>query len=79
MEYFEHGDLQEYMNKAGKLLEEDARSISYQMLEGLKEMHENGFAHRDLKPSNVLVRRTKDHEDGWWVKIGDFGISKRAE
>ncbi|KAK7181704.1 calcium/calmodulin-dependent protein kinase type 1B [Paraphaeosphaeria sporulosa] len=79
MEYFEHGDLQEYMNTAGRMSEDDARSITYQILEGLYQMHDNGFAHRDLKPSNVLVRRTKDHEEGWWVKIGDFGISKRAE
>ncbi|KAF1965573.1 kinase-like protein [Bimuria novae-zelandiae CBS 107.79] len=79
MEYFEHGDLQRYMDKVGRISEEDARTISYQILEGVNEMHDNGFAHRDLKPSNVLIRRTKDHKEGWWVKIGDFGISKRAE
>jgi serine/threonine protein kinase len=79
MEYFDHGDLQAYINTVGRMAEEDARSISYQILEGVHQMHDNGFAHRDLKPSNVLIRRTKDHPEGWWVKIGDFGISKRAE
>jgi len=79
MEYFEHGDLHKYMQHVGPMPEEDVRSISHQILEGVKEMHDNNFAHRDLKPSNVLIRRTKDHELGWWVKIGDFGISKRAE
>ena len=79
MEYFEHGDLQAYMTQIGSMPEEDVRQISYQILEGVNEMHDNGFAHRDLKPSNILIRRTKEHEDGWWVKIGDFGISKRAE
>ena len=78
MEYFEHGDLQAYLDSVGTMSEEDARHISYQILEGICKMHDNGFAHRDIKPSNILIRRTKDHEEGWWVKIGDFGVSKRA-
>lgn len=79
MEYFEHGDLQAYLDSVGSMSEQDARQVSYQILEGICKMHDNGFAHRDLKPSNILIRRTKDHEEGWWVKIGDFGVSKRAE
>jgi serine/threonine protein kinase len=79
MEFFEHGDLQEYLNKVSRMPEEEVQLVAYQILEGLQVLHENGFAHRDLKPANILIRRTKDHEEGWWVKIGDFGISKRAE
>ena len=82
MEFLEHGDLQHYLDglPAGSTMpEKEVRLVAYQILEGLKIMHENGFAHRDLKPANILIRRTGDHERGWWVKIGDFGISKRAE
>ncbi|KAI9874609.1 MAG: hypothetical protein M1830_009566 [Pleopsidium flavum] len=74
MEYFTHGDLHACMT--AKLTEYDAKIITAQLLEGLKIMHENGFTHRDLKPKNILVvRRSPD----WWVKIGDFGITKRVE
>ncbi|VUC34836.1 unnamed protein product [Clonostachys rosea] len=74
MEYMEQGDLQGYLSRP--FPEEEAKQILYQLLEGLCFMHDNGFAHRDLKPANILVSQPSPH---WWVKIGDFGISKRAE
>ncbi|KAF3359138.1 GTPase grn1 [Verticillium dahliae VDG1] len=74
MEYIEHGDLQSYMNQP--FSEAHAKVICSQLVEGLGYMHENGFAHRDLKPKNILVYRPGPD---WWVKIGDFGITKRIE
>ncbi|KAH7116572.1 kinase-like domain-containing protein [Dactylonectria estremocensis] len=74
MEYIEHGDLQNYLNQP--FLEAHAKAIGSQLVEGLGYMHENGFAHRDLKPKNILVYQPSPN---WWVKIGDLGISKRAE
>ncbi|KAJ6013055.1 hypothetical protein N7522_003410 [Penicillium canescens] len=72
MEYMEHGDLDSHLKKP--LPESEAREITLQLTEGLQSLHENGFAHRDLKPANIFVfRRSPD----WWVKLGDFGISKR--
>lgn len=73
MEYLPHGDLHKYLGSP--LQERDAQHIVAQILKGLNFMHENGFAHRDLKPANMLVV-CKGPE--WWVKIADFGISKRA-
>ncbi|KAF2494767.1 calcium/calmodulin-dependent protein kinase type 1B, partial [Lophium mytilinum] len=61
---------------AKPLPELEVQQITFQILEGIAFMHENGFAHRDLKPTNILVKSTGPD---WWVKIGDFGISKRAE
>ncbi|KAH0559852.1 hypothetical protein GP486_003631 [Trichoglossum hirsutum] len=74
MEYFPLGDLQNYLSSP--LPEKDTQQVIHQVLEGLSFMHDNGFAHRDLKPNNILVQSKGPH---WWVKIGDFGISKRAE
>ncbi|CAG8241173.1 unnamed protein product [Penicillium nalgiovense] len=78
MEYLEIGDLFAYLyQKPLPLSEAEAKEIAYQILDGLSMMHENGFAHRDLKPSNILI---KSHPpDKWWIKLADFGITKRIE
>ena len=48
MEYFKHGDLQNFMDSP--LPERDVGIITRQLLEGLNVMHKLGFTHRDLKP-----------------------------
>ncbi len=48
MEYFKHGDLQNFM--ISPLPERDVGIITRQLLEGLVVMHKLGFTHRDLKP-----------------------------
>ncbi|KAJ5185374.1 hypothetical protein N7472_010214 [Penicillium cf. griseofulvum] len=73
MEYFPLRDLQKYMTQLFR--EREAQQITFQLLEGLDFMHVSGFAHGDLKPQNVFVLSTGPD---WWVKIGDFGISKRV-
>ncbi|KAK3901166.1 kinase-like domain-containing protein [Staphylotrichum tortipilum] len=78
MEYFPLGDLQQYIRKTGPMGEEDVCVIIYQVLEGLHYMHREGFVHRDVKPANVLVS-SQPPQGEWWVKLSDFGISKRIE
>lgn len=51
MEYLELGDLQHHLLQSSALPEKEAGDVSFQILEGLAFMHENGFAHRDLKPA----------------------------
>ncbi|KAK3112368.1 hypothetical protein LTR53_011433 [Teratosphaeriaceae sp. CCFEE 6253] len=84
MEYLPHGDLQQHLGQA--MAEAGGRTILSQVLEGLSHMHDRGFTHRDLKPAlawrhadgiqNILVSCLGPQ---WWVKLADFGISKRAE
>ncbi|KAK7965794.1 kinase-like domain-containing protein [Apiospora aurea] len=74
MEYLAHGDLQQHLTRP--LSEIEAKQITAQVLEGLQYMHENGFVHRDLKPGNIMV---VNKGPPWFVKIADFGISKRRQ
>ncbi|KAJ5620020.1 hypothetical protein N7510_004004 [Penicillium lagena] len=73
MEYLPNGDLQKYITQP--LPEKEAQQITFQLLEGLDFMHSSGFAHHDLKPQNIFVL---SQGPDWWVKIGDFGLSKRV-
>ncbi|KAJ5692033.1 Tetratricopeptide-like helical [Penicillium macrosclerotiorum] len=77
MEYLELGDLSTYLNHRPPLPEFEARILADQILDGLCMMHENKFAHRDLKPQNILIR--SHPPDEWWIKLADFGITKRIE
>jgi renal tumor antigen len=45
------------------------KSIIYQVLKGLHQMHRLGIFHRDIKPENILLQGDK-------VKLADFGSCK---
>ncbi|KAL3478518.1 kinase-like domain-containing protein [Aspergillus californicus] len=72
MEHMKHASLASQLTRP--LPEEEAREITIQVLEGIACLHENEFVHRDLKPDNILVASIRP----WWVKISDFGLSKRT-
>lgn len=74
MEYFPMGTLED--NISSRPSNVQVIDIMIQLLEGLEIMHAEGFAHRDLKPANIFVVQRGPK---WWVKIGDFGISKRIQ
>lgn len=71
MEYIPDGDLEKHRTMG--LHEEDVKVIGQQILDGLSIMHRLDFIHRDIKPANVFI---KTRTPIWWVKIGDFSISK---
>ncbi|GIZ45793.1 hypothetical protein CKM354_000894500 [Cercospora kikuchii] len=73
MEYLQNGHLRGFLTSA--LPEEQVQNIVSQALEGVDFMHQYRLAHRDLKPENILVVRPGPL---WWVKLADFGISKRV-
>ncbi|MCJ1471964.1 hypothetical protein MMC13_000607 [Lambiella insularis] len=77
MEYYPLGDLARYID--GTITEEYAKQIVTDVLTGLSIMHREGFAHRDLKPKNIFVVQRPPASPKWWVKIGDFGLSKRVQ
>eukprot|EP00917_Polyrhabdina_sp_WS-2016_P015185 GHVP01033066.1.p1 GENE.GHVP01033066.1~~GHVP01033066.1.p1 ORF type:complete len:1149 (+),score=190.92 GHVP01033066.1:56-3502(+) len=44
----------------------------YQLVTGLRDIHEAKYVHRDLKPENIYVSYDK-----WTLKIGDFGLATK--
>ncbi|KAK0663946.1 putative serine/threonine-protein kinase [Cercophora samala] len=75
MEFLPLGDLERFKRSSSPLSESDTSLIVWQLIQGVRHMHEAGFAHRDLKPANILIASTVPMLH---VKIADFGISKQA-
>lgn len=48
----------------------DVMKLGLDILQGIKECHDNGVIHRDIKDENIFVSDTGGY------KIGDFGVSK---
>lgn len=81
LEYVSGGELFDAIINKGSYSESDAAKISKQILEAIQYVHEKGIAHRDLKPENLLLAGPVDEsypkdEEGDFIKIADFGLSK---
>jgi serine/threonine protein kinase len=70
MDYCGGGDLRHFLTSAQFTLSEFNR-VTYEILSGVKYLHDKGVAHRDLKPENVLLAKGTHT-----IKITDFGLSK---
>lgn len=69
MEYCRHGELFDLVVKSGRLEEDHAAFLFYQIVEALTYLHSLGIAHRDVKPENILL------DQGHQIKLIDFGLS----
>ena len=69
MEFYERGELFNYIVENGRLKEEETAYFFYQLINGIEYIHSKGIAHRDLKPENLLLDKEKK------LKIIDFGLS----
>ena len=49
------------------------KSIMFQILSGVKFIHDNYILHRDIKPANILLKNKGE------VKLADFGLSRFFE
>ena len=70
MEFIEGETLKQYIERKGRLSNEEIKSIFVQILDALSYVHKKNIIHRDIKPSNFMI-----DSDGK-VKLMDFGISK---
>ncbi len=75
MELLQGEDLEERLNRAGRLPSSTACAIAFQVARGLEKAHAARIAHRDLKPANIFLVES-DEEDEILVKVLDFGIAK---
>ena len=72
MDYIDGESLAEKMKKTDQQFTEvEVRSILSQVLEALKEVHQNEIWHLDLKPGNIMI------DKGGNAYLIDFGASKQ--
>ncbi|NVB38895.1 protein kinase [Pseudenhygromyxa sp. WMMC2535] len=74
MEHLDGLELDELLDREGRLPWPRARGIVLQIARALSAAHRCGVIHRDLKPGNVLLVNRDANPD--YVKLLDFGIAK---
>src|SRR5262249_13231716 len=58
LEYVNGTDLQEYINRKGRLDPEESCQLLIQAARALDYLHQQDEVHRDIKPSNFLIAET---------------------
>ena len=76
MDLLEGENLQQRLERMGKLSFSETQHILMQVARALELAHSKEIAHRDLKPENIFIAREGDSEI---VKVLDFGIAKRLD
>ena len=71
MQYIEGMNLNEYIQKKGRLNETETLGMVKDMGKALSYMHRNRMLHLDIKPKNVMIEK-----DGKAILI-DFGLAKQ--
>jgi hypothetical protein len=74
MDLLEGEDLEQRLQRVGRIPIRDAVDFVLQALEGMAHAHAAGIIHRDLKPANLFVTSTPDGREV--IKVLDFGIAK---
>jgi uncharacterized protein (TIGR02145 family) len=73
MECIEGETLKEYLERKGKLRDDEIKTIFIQMIDAVGYVHEQNLIHRDIKPSNFMLDKKGK------VKLLDFGIAKNTD
>jgi serine/threonine protein kinase len=74
MDLLEGEDLEQRLQRVGRIPIRDAVDFVLQALEGMAHAHAAGIIHRDLKPANLFATSTPDGREV--IKVLDFGIAK---
>ncbi|KAI3384524.1 hypothetical protein SNEBB_003592 [Seison nebaliae] len=68
-EYLPNGNLFKYLCKNGRLNEDDARKLFYNICRSVEKCHSHNIVHRDLKAENILLTENNN------IKLCDFGFA----
>ncbi len=75
MELIGGEDLEDRIDRLGRLPEAEVRVVAEQLSAALAAAHESGIVHRDVKPSNVRLEEGRVDR----LKLLDFGIAHLAQ
>ena len=77
MEYCSGITLRDWLDRPGReICRRQVFEFFYQLLKGIKHIHERGIIHRDLKPANIFMHEERDGiRDEVTLKIGDFNLA----
>jgi serine/threonine protein kinase len=73
MPFLDGWNLQEVLQKQGRLSYEKALFLTCELCQGLTAIHAEKIIHRDIKPENVMIVR------GGSIKIVDLGIARHGD
>ena len=73
MDYEDGESLDRLLDRHGTLSEAQLRRVLLPIINGLRQVHAEGFLHRDIKPSNIYVRRADETP-----VLLDFGAARQA-
>ena len=68
LEFCKNQTLSDLLKRRHYLTEIEVRCYIFQLIQGLKYIHNQKIIHRDLKPNNILLDEKLE------LKIGDFGL-----
>ena len=72
LEYAINGELKDYVNDTKTRIPENVSAkLFFQIVQGVKYLHNNNIAHCDIKPENVLLDKNFN------AKLNDFGFSQK--
>lgn len=72
-ELAEGGELYDRIRHLGNFPEEEAKLLTWNLLDAVAYIHSKGIMHRDIKPENILMVSQDNDTD---IKISDFGLAK---
>src|SRR5690348_9596734 len=78
LNYYEYGDLRNYLNKIIKINYKTKFENLYEFAKGLLDIHNAGKVHKDLHSGNVLFMSSHD-ETSSFPSISDLGMCQPAD